>query len=58
MNTYIRYTGLYNIIVKGVSLLKGNEAFFFAFSMQGFSQTNIEKFIRHQLDHINFEGKR
>ena len=58
MNTYIRYTGLYNIIIKGISLLKGDEAFFFAFSMQGFSKENIEKFIRHQLDHISFEGKR
>jgi len=58
INTYIKYTGLYNIMVKGISLLKGDEAFFFAFSMQGFSKDNIEKFIRYQLDHMNFEGKR
>ena len=58
MNTYIKYTGLYNIIIKGISLLKGDEAFFFAFSMQGFSKNNIEKFVRYQLDHMSFEGNR
>ncbi len=58
INTYIKYQGLYNIIIKGMTLLKGNEAFFFVFNLQGFSKENIEKFIHYQLDHISFTGKR
>jgi len=54
INGLVRYSKLYNMHFKMVSLLKEKEAFILKAKIKGFNQENIFEFMKYQIDNVSY----